>query len=71
MGLSCRPGAEHALENDAMVAECSWAAGTNDVLKITARTMRADGREWSPRDPNQGDEVDLDAEKAIRVRSPP
>ena len=29
--------------------------------------MRADGREWVPRDPTSGDEVDLDAEKAVRV----
>jgi len=62
-----RPGAEGAVPGDSMVAECTYSAGAKDVLRLEAREMRADGRRWSPRDPNLGDEVDLDAEKAIRV----
>lgn len=62
-----RPGAEGAVPGDSMVAECTYSAGAKDVMRIEAREMRADGRRWSPRDPNLGDEVDLDAEKAIRV----
>ena len=62
-----RPGADAAVPGDAMVAECTYDAGANDALRLEARLMRADGRQWSPRDPNAGDEVDLDADKAIRV----
>ena len=62
-----RPGAQGAVPGDSMVAECTYSAGAKDVLRLEAREMRADGRRWSPRDPNLGDEVDLDAEKAIRV----
>lgn len=62
-----RSGADSAMPGDSSVAECTWKAGPNDVLKLDALALRADGREWKPRDPNSGDEVDMDAEKAIRV----
>lgn len=61
-----RSGADGATEGDVSTADCLWTAGANDVLKLDARTLRADGREWTPRSPNSGDEVDFDAEKAIR-----
>ena len=63
-----RPGADGPLEGDTMAAECTWASAADDVLKVDASWMCSpDGRRWRPRDPNAGDEVDLDAEKAIRV----
>lgn len=62
-----RPGAASAAPGDSIEAECVWKIGPNDALKVDPKIMRADGREWSPRDPNAGDEVDMDAEKAIRL----
>ena len=54
-----RPNAEEAVEGDTCVAECMWSAGSGDVLKIVAKKMRADGREWEPRSPTENDEVDM------------
>ena len=62
-----RPNAQAAVEGDSCLAECLWQVGPNDALKLDPKRMQADGREWTPRDPNQGDEVDMDSEKAIRV----
>jgi hypothetical protein len=62
-----RPNAEAAAPGDTCVAECLWEAGPSDVLKVAAKTMRADGREWTPRKPGETDEVDMSSEKAIRV----
>ena len=62
-----RPNAEEAAAGDACVAECMWSAGGGDVLKVVAKKLRADGREWVPRSPTENDEVDMAAEKAIRV----
>lgn len=62
-----RPGATAAADGDSALAECLWQAGGGDVLKIDPKTMRADGREWAPRDTMASDEVDMDSEKAIRV----
>ena len=62
-----RPDAQAAIAGDSAIAECLWQAGLQDTLKLEPRTIKADGREWTPRDPNAGDEVDMDAEKAIRI----
>lgn len=60
-------GGAVAKPEDACIAECVWRIGPADSLRIEVQTFRADGRQWSPRDPNQGDEVDMAAEKAPRV----
>ena len=52
-----RPNAPAAVDGDVALAECLWQVGPNDMLKIEPRNMSADGRSWSPRDPNAGDEV--------------
>jgi len=62
-----RPGAASASPGDSVEAECAWSVGPKDALKLEPQQMRADGREWAARDPNVGDEVDMDADKAIRV----
>ena len=62
-----RAGASAAKPGDVSVAECGWRCGERDALRVDVRAMRADGREWAPRNPNDGDEVDMAADKAPRV----
>jgi hypothetical protein len=51
-----------------VVAECAWSVGPNEALKIECQRYVAGDRMWAPRaGTGASDEVDFDADKAIRV----